>query len=210
MAEESGSVLEARKSAVRLYQTPFTSRLWRPFLEIQSPRGAFSVFGPSPTAIGGVRSGSAAAARASSSKRPSRCASTAKRGAMESSEALASTFVASKYISSPRTSPASAHISTISSKKRLKTERPKRSRVRVRLEWSGRGSWRSYPRYQRTERRSAATRISSRSERKPSKKRTICKRKKTTGSTDGLPPRAYKGRTKSLTNERSNAASSRL
>ena len=32
---------------------------------------------------------------------------------------------------------------------------------------------------------------------------------KTTGSTDGLPPRAYKGRTKSLTNERSNAASSR-
>jgi hypothetical protein len=61
-------------------------------------------------------------------------------GAMESRDAFASTLVASKYRSSPRTSPASTHICTICSKKRLKTGRPKRSRVRVRLEWSGRGS----------------------------------------------------------------------
>ncbi len=38
---------------------------------------------------------------------------------------------------------------------------------------------------------------------------TSCKRKKTTGSTDGLPPSAYKGRTSSLTKERSTAASRR-
>src|SRR5215207_7537968 len=36
MGDESGSVSEQRKSAVRLYQTPFTSRRCRPFLEIQS------------------------------------------------------------------------------------------------------------------------------------------------------------------------------
>ena len=58
-------------------------------------------------------------------------------------EALASTLVASKKSSSPHTSPASTHSATILSKKRLKTERPYRSRMRVSEEWSGKGSERS-------------------------------------------------------------------
>ena len=57
-------------------------------------------------------------------------------------------------------------------------------------------------------RRSAATRMGSRSDRDPSEKRTSCKLKQTTVSTDGLHPRAYKGRPKCLTNEKPNAASS--
>ena len=36
IGEESGSVFEARKSALRRYHTPFCSRLWRPSREIQS------------------------------------------------------------------------------------------------------------------------------------------------------------------------------
>jgi hypothetical protein len=95
MGDESGSVLETRKSAVRLYQTPFTSRLWRPFLEIQSSREAFSASRSSSWAAGNA-SGSSSGARAppfaapgnSRSKTPSRCSSTAKRGAMESREAF--------------------------------------------------------------------------------------------------------------------------
>jgi hypothetical protein len=46
----------------------------------------------------------------------------------ESREALASTLVASKYNSSPHTSPASTHSCTIRSKNSRNTERPKRSR----------------------------------------------------------------------------------
>jgi hypothetical protein len=41
--------------------------------------------------------------------------------------------------------------------------------MRVRLEWSGKGSKRSYPRYQRKERRSESTRMSYLSLLKPSK-----------------------------------------
>lgn len=52
----------------------------------------------------------------------------------------------------------------------------------VRLEWSGTGSVRSYPRYQRRLSRSPTVRISWRSERNPSKKRINCNLKKTTGS----------------------------
>ena len=42
-----------------------------------------------------------------------------------------------------------------------------------------------------------------------SKNITICSLKKTTGSTEGLPPIAYSGSTNSLTNERSSLASRR-
>ena len=56
------------------------------------------------------------------------------------------------------TSPAAWHRSTIASKKRRNTSRPYRARIRVRLEWSGTASPRSYPRYQRTLRRSATRR----------------------------------------------------
>jgi hypothetical protein len=74
-----------------------------------------------------------------SSRRPS----TSERDLVESMEALASTLVASKNSSSPYTSPASTHSSTILSKKLLKTSRPKRSLMRVSEEWSGSGSNRS-------------------------------------------------------------------
>jgi hypothetical protein len=52
IGEESGSVFEARKSALRLYQTPFTSRLWRPFREIQSSFEAFLSMSASSLADG--------------------------------------------------------------------------------------------------------------------------------------------------------------
>jgi hypothetical protein len=52
MGEASGSVSERRKSAVRLYQTPVTSCLWRPLLEIQSSSEAFSASRLSSQAAG--------------------------------------------------------------------------------------------------------------------------------------------------------------
>src|SRR5215218_7438174 len=52
MSEESGSVLEARKSALRRYHEPFTSRLWRPFLEIQLSFGRLLSMSASSSADG--------------------------------------------------------------------------------------------------------------------------------------------------------------
>ena len=62
------------------------------------------------------------------------------QGAMEPSEALAFTLAASKYDSSHQSKFASTHNSTIRSKNSRNTVGPKRSRMRVRLEWSGSGS----------------------------------------------------------------------
>ncbi len=64
------------------------------------------------------------AAAVSALKSSVRCASTKNLGAIDSSEALASTLVASKYSSLPHTSPASMHLSTITSKNRRKISNP--------------------------------------------------------------------------------------
>jgi hypothetical protein len=52
-------------------------------------------------------------------------------------------LVASKYNSSPQTNSASMYSSTTRSKNSRTTDRPQRSRMRVRLEWSGKASKRS-------------------------------------------------------------------
>ncbi len=62
-----------------------------------------------------------------------KCASMAKRCATTSSEALASTFVASPYNSRTQASPAVRHYSMIAEKKCRKTTKPSRSRMRFRL-----------------------------------------------------------------------------
>ncbi len=138
MGEASGSVLLASRSAVRrYYHSPFISRCCLPSLQIQSLLEAFSAANCSSVAQGKAASSkwASCAARLApfggsvalkcSSKSSSRWASTAKRGAMDSSEALASTLVvASKYSSLPHTNPASRHSSTILSKKRRNTSRP--------------------------------------------------------------------------------------
>jgi len=73
----------------------------------------------------------------SSAKSRARWASTANLGRKELIAALAATLVESIYGSSPQTSPAARHRTTIASKKRRKTASPYRWRMRVKLEWSG-------------------------------------------------------------------------
>src|SRR6266496_318409 len=61
----------------------------------------------------------------------------------EVTEALACIWVESRYSSFPHTNPACWHWLVISSKKRRKISIPYRPRMRVKLEWSGNGSFRS-------------------------------------------------------------------
>lgn len=148
MGEASGSVFEARKSAVRLYQTPLTSLL------CDAHSGRSTLPGPRSRPAGPHRGRrvTPAARRAVSARRWSpRPATRARRGCpgaprrrsgLQWSPARRSRLPwwHRGTDSPPAPAPPGRTSLRFSSNKRLKTQRPKRSRVRVRLEWSASGS----------------------------------------------------------------------